>query len=229
MDTSMIAMTSRRCTMRRTSALRSLMGLTFVSVAMLLSSWAHAQDPAYPPEQVKAAFLYHFGAYVEWPADARASGRFTITVLGAESIADELRRIAPGRTVADRPVEIRHIRSLRELREPQILFVGEDASAQLPAVVAALRGRPVLVVSEVPDALKRGASINFTLSDRRVRFEVSLPQAKQAGIELSSRLLSVALRVEKTGLLYGVWERTHAGIRCRYGTRCPARTTRNKS
>lgn len=155
-----------------------------------------AQESEYSPDEVKAAFLYHFGAFVEWPNGAPDA--VTIAVLGAPTVAEELLFILPGRTVQNRPVQVREIESMDALGDAQILFIGESESARLSQHLAAVRGQPVLSVTQADDALDQGAMINFALVDRRVRFEVSLPAAEQAGLELSSRLLAIALRVEKS-------------------------------
>jgi hypothetical protein len=157
-----------------------------------------AQD-AYAPEKVKAAFLYHFGKFIDWPKDAPSGDTFTIAVLGAKPVADELRQLAPDRSVQNRTLRVREIRSVDEVGAAQILFIHDDNSARLPRVLAPLHGRPVLIVTDVDDGLKMGAAINFTIAEQRLRFEISQAQAKQAGLYFSSRLLAIALRVEPAG------------------------------
>lgn len=159
---------------------------------------ARAQD-AYAPEKVKAAFLYHFGKFIDWPKDAPPSDTFTIAVLGAKAVADELRQLAPDRSVQSRTLRVREIRSIDEVGAAQILFIHDEDSARLPHLLAPLRGKPVLIVTDVDDGLKKGAAINFTIAEQRLRFEISQAQAKQAGLYFSSRLLAIALRVEPAG------------------------------
>lgn len=182
------------------------MRLDLTLASVVLSAWgicaaapARAQEPAYSPAKVKAAFLYHFGAYVEWPENAQPDDVITIAVLGSEAIADELGEILPGRSVQNRAVRVRKISSVEDIGDAQIVYVADNQRSQLAQAVTALRGRPVLLVTDMPDGLERGAVINFAIVDRRVRFEISVPAAKQAGLGLSSRLLGVALRVEKSG------------------------------
>ncbi|CAN5218649.1 hypothetical protein BH24PSE2_BH24PSE2_21730 [soil metagenome] len=157
-----------------------------------------AQQAAPSPDQVKAAFLYHFGAFVEWPSGAAPQEAITIAVLGAPRVAEELRQIVPGRTVQNRPVQVREIDSIDELADAQILFIGDSQGKRVQKLLDAIRGRPVLSVTQADDGLEKGAMINFALVDRRVRFEVSLSAAEQAGLELSSRLLAIALHVQKS-------------------------------
>ena len=80
--------------------------------------------------------------------------------------------------------------------DAELLYIGPEHSDRLPELVAALGNRPVLVVADAPNGLQRGAMVNFRLVDQRVRFEISLRNAKAAGLMLSSRLLSAAIRVE---------------------------------
>jgi multidrug resistance efflux pump len=92
-------------------------------------------------------------------------------------------------------VAVRAVKSGEDAAGVHILFIGAAERARLPLHVAAVAGRPVLVVSETEDAIQRGATINFVLVDQRVRFEIALNKAEQSGLVVSSRLLSVATRV----------------------------------
>jgi multidrug resistance efflux pump len=92
-------------------------------------------------------------------------------------------------------VAVRALKSGEDAAGVHILFIGAGERARLSQHVAAVAGRPVLVVSETEDAIQRGATINFVLVDQRVRFEIALNKAEQSGLVVSSRLLSVATRV----------------------------------
>ncbi|MGH8496931.1 MAG: YfiR family protein [Gammaproteobacteria bacterium] len=192
-------------------------GLAAITIALMLgSSWtgatAQAQEAAYAPEEVKAAFLYHFGAFVEWPSGVEPRDEITIAVLGAPEVAAELQRIVPGREVQGRPVSVRELESIDDLASAQILFIGEGEAEGLSALLESVRGKPVLTVTEADGGLDHGSVINFALVDRRVRFEVSLPAAEEAGIQLSSRLLAVALRVEQSSGLQHRLDGVHASL-----------------
>jgi hypothetical protein len=152
-----------------------------------------ADDPAYLADEVKAAFLYHFGTYVEWPDDE--ADFVTIAVLEADALSNLLRKYLLDRTIGDRPVRTKVITSISELTDEQILFIGSPANARLDELLMALNERPILVVTDVPEGLMDGAVINFIQVDDRVQFEISLASAAKAGLTLSSRLLASALRV----------------------------------
>lgn len=162
-----------------------------------LDSPVHAE--AYSPETVKAAFLYRFLEYVDWPVDAKANGPLTIAVLGDDGLTEELHRNVRGRTAQGREIRARAVQTLEEGMDAHVLFVSARAKRKLSALGAEHNRDPVLVVTEGQGALEAGSVINFVLVEGNVRFEVSLPAAEQRGLKLSSRLLNVALRVEKSG------------------------------
>ncbi|MBN1237995.1 MAG: YfiR family protein [Gammaproteobacteria bacterium] len=159
---------------------------------------AAARESAYSEEEVKAAFLYNFGSYVQWPVADRPNDTISIAVLAAPEVAAELERFVRGRTIAGRPVRVHRLREISDLEGDEVLFIGAAENGRLSQLIDALDGSPTLVVSDAPDGLSEGAMINFRLVERRVRFEVSVPRAQEAGLMLSSRLLSAALRVETT-------------------------------
>lgn len=159
---------------------------------------ALAQEGAYEPEDIKAAFLYHFATFVLWPEEDRTDGPFTIAVLGADRIAAELEAYLPGRSIQGRPMRVQRLESIGDLEDAAVLFIGSSENERLPRLLQRVAGRHMLVVTDARGALDLGAMINFRLVDRRVRFEISLPAAERAGLELSSRLLSAAIYVDTT-------------------------------
>ncbi len=162
----------------------------------IFAAWGQAGDPALEAG-VKAAYLYKFIGYVEWPAGAfdQPESPIIIGVAGAEPVLAELERLLPGRMVQWRGVIGRRIRPGEPLDGVHVLFVGRAASAVAGPWLDTQAGKPVLVVTEVPDGLDRGGTINFLLVGGKVRFEASLPAAERAGLKLSARLLAVAERV----------------------------------
>lgn len=145
---------------------------------------------------VKAAFLYKFLGYMEFPSDPGPS--LVVGVLGDDEVAAELAQITNGRSVGSRNIVVRKLGEGDALNGLALLFVGADAA--LPA--AALRGAEkngTVTVTEQDNGLQIGSVINFRLVDERVRFEVSLPAAERCNVRLSSRLLSVAYHVQKGG------------------------------
>jgi hypothetical protein len=152
----------------------------------------------YQDEEVKAAFIYHFATFVQWPETTPSGQVFAIAVLGADGIASELEQFLPGRAIQDRPIEVRRPRSMNDVRDAAVLFIGAAENFRLPKLIRQVEDRPMLVVTDAPNGLEDGAMINFQVVDQRVRFEISLTAAERAGLELSSRLLSAAMFVDTT-------------------------------
>lgn len=156
-----------------------------------------AASSAYSEIEIKAALLYNFGGYVEWPTSKSSSEPITFAVLNAPRIEEALERLVRGRTLQDRPVRVRRLRSINDLQGEEVVFIGSGENWRLAQLIGAIEG-PTLIVTDATEGLESGSMINFQLVDERVRFEVALPEAQAAGLTLSSRLLSAALRVETT-------------------------------
>jgi hypothetical protein len=165
---------------------------------VLCAAPAPAQDERAPvlERRVKAALLYRFLNYVEWPAAAFAGPHdpVVIAIAGADALAAELADFVATRKVLNRTLAVRAVRGAEKAHEAQVLFVGAGAAAQLGALARSAQPS-ALVVAESADALQLGSVINFVIVDGQVRFEVSLDAARQRNLRLSSRLLSVAYHV----------------------------------
>jgi hypothetical protein len=177
--------------LRRTLAALSALAL-LCGPAVLAQQAAPAREST-----VKAAFLYKFGSFVEWPATAfaRPEDPFVIGVLGEDGLALDLEQLTRGLKVQGRPVHVRRVRDAQGAAEPHILYVGSAREARLREVLPPLSA-PVLVVTQQEGALKQGSSINFSNEGGRLRFSASPPAAEARGLRLSSRLLDVAQAVE---------------------------------
>ncbi len=171
------------------------------ALVLLLPALVSAQEQVYSAERVKAAFLYHFSTYVNWPTAVDADDTFSIAVLGAPRVAAELEQFLPGHTIQGRPMQVRRLRSLDELDGDEVLYIGASKNGGLRNYLEEVASRPLLVVTDTPDGLRSGAMINFRIVDDRVRFEISLRAAQGAGLEMSSRLLSAAMSVEAAGAI----------------------------
>lgn len=187
--------------------LRALRALGRLSAAALVAALgmiplAPAQpEPVestpYTEAAVKAAFLYHFGTYVEWPEPVASDPMLTIVVLGDDEVFEELDRYLPGRTINGRAVEARLIDSIEEFEGHEILFIGRDENRRLAALLEDLADTAAgsLIVTDEPDGIRPDAIANFRVVENRVRFEINLEAADRSGLVLSSRLLAAAERV----------------------------------
>lgn len=145
---------------------------------------------------VKAAFLFRFAGYIEWPVDAQAPPDAPIVfgVAGGEEVARELEQVVAGRPINNRPAVVRRIKEPTQLRGIHLLFVGRG-EANAAALVRQAQQQGVVAVTEGERGLETGSAINFVTSENRVGFEVSLDAAEKSGVRISSRMLAVARRV----------------------------------
>jgi len=177
----------------RTAHLALLLGLAGVLASGLRP--LEAAGP-YSDDALKAAYLYRFAGYVEWPPEVQTSSVFTIAVLGDEDVAAQLQRLLPGHLIKGHPAQVRLVHSLRDLEGVQVLYVGAAYSGSHRVAIASIETRPILIVTDEEDGLEEGSVINFVESEQRVRFEVSLVAAERLHLTISSQLLSVAARVQ---------------------------------
>ncbi len=151
--------------------------------------------PSVAEYRVKAAFLYKFLSYVEWPPGALASpgGAFVIGVVGPEAAVRELRRATAGQSVNGHAVSVRPLARGDTVADVHVLFLAGSDGDPPADTLAAARGRPVLTITE--SDIEAGAVINFVVVDDRVRFDIALPAADAHQLKISARLLNVARRV----------------------------------
>jgi hypothetical protein len=153
---------------------------------------ASAQAQARDEYQVKAAFLYNFARFVEWPAEVFAgpADPIVICILGRDPFEHWLKDAINGHSIGGRALTLRQIAGAGEAPSCQILFAG---SSEPKRVWTALAGvRKVLTVGECGDASEGGAIVNFVIEDGKVRFEINPEAAEFAKMRISSRLLSLA-------------------------------------
>jgi hypothetical protein len=165
--------------------------------ALALPLAAMGQDNRAAEVQIKAAFLYKFGEFVQWPpaSFARADAPFAIGVMGADDVAAALEQVVADRTVQGRPVVVRRVRRGEALGGLHVLFIGQADGARLAETLAAAKGQPLLTVTESDNAIAHGSVINFVAEDQKVRFDIALPSAERGQLKISSRLLAVARKV----------------------------------
>jgi hypothetical protein len=169
-------------------AIWAVLGIVFIAPA-------HAQTR--DEYQVKAAFLYNFALFVQWPAEAFNSPMDPIVtcVLGKDPFGHWLKEAINGRSIDGRALTLRHIAGAAEAASCQILFVGASEPKRVWASLAGIR--KVLTVGECGDASEGGAIVNFVIEDGRVRFEINTDAADLGKVRISSRLLSLARLTKK--------------------------------
>lgn len=144
--------------------------------------------------QVKAAYLFNFLKFVEWPEDAFADplAPIVIGVIGEDPFGSALPQVVIGKTVQGRDLIIRVYRTGENLRGAQILFISASESKRLPMILSSLRGSSVLTVADTAGFLEAGGMIQFLSENDRVRFAINAEAAGRAKLKVSSKLLSLA-------------------------------------
>ncbi len=165
--------------------------------AFILTSILHAQSS--PTEyQVKAAYLYNFAKFVEWPPQVMSSdSSFNICVLGRDPFDSTFQTTIAGESIKGKNVLVKRIPRAQDGTGCQILFISSSEEARLKDILDVLDKMSVLTVSDMPQFTRRGGMIQFVTEANRVRFEVNLTSAERTGLTLSSQLLKVAIGVRR--------------------------------
>jgi hypothetical protein len=168
--------------------------------ALLLAGTAWAAAP-FSEYQVKAVYLYNFGQFVEWPAEAfpTPTTPFVIGIVGKDPFDGMLDNVVRGESLGARPIEVARYQSADEVKHCNILFIGREEAAKLPKTVAALRGRSILTVTDVAGGERDGAMIVLVTENNRVRMRINPAAAKESGLQISSKLLRPAEIVTPKG------------------------------
>ncbi|HJT88884.1 MAG TPA: YfiR family protein [Bryobacteraceae bacterium] len=167
--------------------------------ALFLILWAiaaplgQAAEPAAEYE-IKAAFLYQFANFVVWPG-ALPSRSACIAVVGEDPFGQILERTVAGKTWDGRGILIRRVNELQEAASCRMVFISASESKRIRGVVERIAGAGVLTVGDTPGYCQAGVIINLLVENDRVRFEVNLRAAREAQLDISSKLLNVARQV----------------------------------
>ncbi|MFD2366962.1 YfiR family protein [Pseudoduganella sp. GCM10020061] len=167
-------------------------------VLVLLAAAALPARASEPVElAVKAAYLYKFATYAEWPPGAfdGPDSPFVIGVAGSEAAAELLQRLVAGRAVGGHPVEVRRITRGMPLDGVHMLYASGGRAA-IGDILEEARGNPVLTVTDSDQAFAQGGMINFVIADNKLRFEVALRRVNTGRLRISARMLAAAHRVE---------------------------------
>lgn len=169
-------------------------GLVVLALRFFAAPAASAEPTVFQEYQVKAVFLFNFAQFVDWPVATfpEAQSPIVIGVLGQDPFAGALDAAVQGEQVNGRSFVVHRYRRLEEVGNCQILFISRSETARLPAILAALRGRNILTVSDAENFTEQGGMIRFVTEQNKVRFRINLEPAKAANLTLSSKLLRPA-------------------------------------
>jgi hypothetical protein len=151
-----------------------------------------------PEHEVRAAFVYNFTKFINWPAGSIGEDAFRVCVIGDDRLEESLRQMVSGEVAHGRPIALLPLRDALDVRRCQILYVGPADVARGRRALAAAKGLPILTVGDGARFLTDGGAVRFLIEDERVRFDVNLRAVEQAGLTMASAVLRVARRVEKS-------------------------------
>jgi hypothetical protein len=172
---------------------------------LILATWAslsiawRAPAQANPPSEytVKAAFLFHFAQFAEWPPNTfkDANAPLIFCTLGEDEFHGVLNESISGKTIGNRPLRAEHLKLLQEVEGCQVVFVGVEDKKRIPALLASLKDAPVLTVGETEHFAQEGGMIGLFLEENKIRFEINLGSAERAKLKISAKLLALAKTV----------------------------------
>jgi hypothetical protein len=187
----------RRCGLWRLAG-----GAILTSLLLLVRGPGLAGQTAQAPEyQVKAVFLFNFAQFVDWPADAfpASDTPLVIGVLGDDPFGSVLDRTVRDERLGGRPFQVRRYQRVEEIKTCHILFISRSEENRPESIVAGLKNRPILTVSEVDGFAERGGMIRFVTDRNRIRLQINLTAAEAVHLTISSKLLRVAEIITPTG------------------------------
>jgi len=172
-----------------------LVMLFFVSPSNLPAQQSKASE-----FEVKAAYLYNFGRFVQWsPATAASKGNsFPICVFGQDPFGAVLDTTLSGESIDGKAVVAKRVSKAQDALDCRVLYISSSEDSRLKEILVGLDKAGVLTVSDIPQFSQRGGMIQFVVVANKIRFEVNLTSAQEAGLTLSSDLLKVAVAVRKS-------------------------------
>ena len=161
------------------------------------ASGADTAAPQSPEYLIKAAYLYNFAMFVEWPREAfsASSAPIVIGVVGADPFGLALDQMVQDKRINNRPIVVERFKLGDDVRRCHILFVSPTESARIGDLVHRVGAQAVLIVGDESDTVNKGGTIAFTVKNDKVGFEINLSAARRARLTISSKLLNLAQAV----------------------------------
>jgi len=167
-----------------------------LSLAWLLTVPSGRAQQTGPGEyELKAAFVYNFAKFVEWPSDAFATNKapLVVGVLGQNPFGDSLERTIRDKSINEHPLVLKELNSPTQATNCHIVFICSSEKKRLPEILAGLQGASVLTVGEMDRFTESGGMINFVLEGNKIRFRINEGAARSVRLKISSKLLSLAM------------------------------------
>jgi hypothetical protein len=183
-----------------TSRWRKICLLVCLGALTLTAGAMPAAGAEFSAPQVKTAFLYNFAKFVAWPAAAfsTADAPLVLGILGPDPVGAAAGQSLAGKTVRGRRLEVRSVSGMEEAKGCHILFLGAAHLPSLARIHAGLRQSHVLTVSDIEHFAEGGGGIGLTTVEQKIRFEINLETMRQAGLVVSSQLLTLATAIHRS-------------------------------
>lgn len=170
---------------------KSFLRILTTLLIILMAGSAVVQAQGRGEYQIKAAYLYNFAKFVEWPSAAfsEPSDPFRICILGDSPFDPDIERALSGRRIQNHAVRVIYPDNTAQCRKCHVLYVSPSESGHMKAIVADLHSSAVLTVADTPGFINAGGMIRFFVEEDSVRFEMNPLPANQSGLKVSSKLL----------------------------------------
>lgn len=167
--------------------------LLLACALVVLSGFARAESVPSKEYQIKAAFLFNFVKFIEWPPQAfkAADSPICLGVLGDDPLGSALDEVIRGETVHDRRLVVLRSRRIEDLRGCHLLFISGSEKSNVKDIIDTLGGQPIVTVSDIEGFANNGGVIQFFLDDKKVRFEINPLVAKRLDLRMSAQLLAL--------------------------------------
>lgn len=176
------------------SGFKSLFIVPFLALALTLP--AAAEELSDQEYQIKAAFIYNFAQFVNWPSSAEsATDPFVIGIVGSDPFGPEIDSLE-SETLNHRPILIRRFTDAKDVSpDCRIVFINVAESSRIRQTLDELSGRGLLTIGDTPRFADQGGAITFVIRKNKVRFIINRRTAEREGLRMNSQLLSLAERV----------------------------------
>jgi YfiR/HmsC-like len=166
-------------------------------IVLLLAPWSAETQTQSDEYRVKAAFLFHFAQFVDWPPESLGAGSrpLVFCTVGEQAVPDALESTVEGKQIGTHSIKVQHLRETDDLRTCQLLFILIRDKKHVATILAGLQNAAILTVGQSDDFIQQGGMIGFCLQDSKIRFDINLRASQRANLKISSRLLLLAKSV----------------------------------
>lgn len=163
--------------------------------AVLLLCCSSYQDGKMDESESKSLFIYNFTKHIEWPLGTPGD-KFVIGLYGNSDILNELLEVCYNKSVHEKLIEVKIIRSLEDVLQCSMLFIPKQHGNELSSINEKIKKAGVLIITEQPGMCLKGSCVNIIQKKKQLRFEISEKAIEQAGLKVSSQLLALAIKVK---------------------------------